>query len=629
MADITVQNLTKYYGDRLILSDLTFDIQPGEKVAILGPNGAGKTTLLHILAGRLDYDGGHVSIGAGRTVGMIDQMPDYPDGVTVEDVLRSAFRDADAVKHEMEALEAGMAARPEDESLLRRYGALQQRLDALGGYNRDFEVDKVCNGLDIPPARRAQPVNQLSGGEKTRANLARIILEQTDILLLDEPTNHLDMDAVRWLGDYLEGYAGTVVTVSHDRYFLDQCCERILEVHDNTVEFYAGSYSYYAVERERRYEQQLREHENQMAEKKRLEGVARIMHEHGTEHLAKRAASIEKRIARMKVTDRPRRDKRMSVSFGDPNYETEDVLKVRGITKSYEGRIILQDVTFLVRNGERVAILGDNGTGKTTLLKILLGEETADDGTVKKGVGLRPAYLPQTVHFANENRNLIDTLIYDKNVTMQTARNRLGAFKFSGEDQMKTVSTLSGGEKSRLRLCELMYDPLNMLVLDEPTNHLDLMSREWIEEAVEAFTGTLLFVSHDRYFVERFATRVIYLENGEYIDYTGSYEQFLAYRERLRAEKAPAPSPAAKKQAPKAEKPRQKGGAKNLSKRVTVLEREISRLEAELADLDSRINHNAADPEKLMGLLAEKEEADAELLGKMEEWERLSEELES
>lgn len=486
----------------------------------------------------------------------------------------------------------------------------------------------MLNGLGIETDLHYAQMNTLTGAQKVKVLLAQALFGNPDILLLDEPTNHLDMDAVRWLGDYLEGYTGTVVTVSHDRYFLDQCCERILEVHDNTVEFYAGSYSYYAVERERRYEQQLREHENQMAEKKRLEGVARIMHEHGTEHLAKRAASIEKRIARMKVTDRPRRDKRMSVSFGDPNYETEDVLKVRGITKSYGERIILQNVTFNVRNGERVAILGDNGAGKTTLLKILLGEETADEGTVKKGVGLRPAYLPQTVHFANENRNLIDTLIYDKNVTMQTARNRLGAFKFSGEDQMKTVSTLSGGEKSRLRLCELMYDPLNMLILDEPTNHLDLMSREWIEEAVEAFTGTLLFVSHDRYFVERFATRVIYLENGEYIDYTGSYEQFLAYRERLRAEKGPAPSPAAKKQAPKAEKPRQKGGTKNLSKRVTVLEREISRLEAELADLDSRINHNAADPEKLMGLLAEKEEADAELLGKMEEWERLSEELE-
>ena len=394
LADITVQNLTKYYGDRLVLSHLTFDVQPGEKVAILGPNGAGKTTLLHILAGRLDYDEGVVSIGAGRTVGMIDQMPNYPAETTVEDVLRAAFKDADAVKDKMQALEAEMAQHPEDESLLRRYGALQQKLDAMGGYNRDFEVDKVCNGLDIPESRRLQPFSQLSGGEKTRVNLARIILEQTDILLLDEPTNHLDMDAVRWLGDYLDAYAGTVVTVSHDRYFLDQCCSRIIEVHDNTIEFYAGSYSYYAVERERRYEQKMREHENQMAELKRLEGVARIMHEHGTEHLAKRAASIEKRIARMKVTDRPRKDKQMNISFGDPNYETEDVLKVRGITKSYDGRKILQDVTFNIHNGERVAILGDNGAGKTTLLKILLGEESADDGTIKKGVGLRPAYLP-------------------------------------------------------------------------------------------------------------------------------------------------------------------------------------------------------------------------------------------
>ncbi len=628
LADITVQNLTKYYGDRLVLSHLTFDVQPGEKVAILGPNGAGKTTLLHILAGRLDYDEGVVSIGAGRTVGMIDQMPNYPAETTVEDVLRAAFKDADAVKDKMQALEAEMAQHPEDENLLRRYGALQQKLDAMGGYNRDFEVDKVCNGLDIPESRRLQPFSQLSGGEKTRVNLARIILEQTDILLLDEPTNHLDMDAVRWLGDYLDAYAGTVVTVSHDRYFLDQCCSRIIEVHDNTIEFYAGSYSYYAVERERRYEQKMREHENQMAELKRLEGVARIMHEHGTEHLAKRAASIEKRIARMKVTDRPRKDKQMNISFGDPNYETEDVLKVRGITKSYDGRKILQDVTFNIHNGERVAILGDNGAGKTTLLKILLGEESADDGTIKKGVGLRPAYLPQIVHFANENRNLIDTLIYDKNVTMQTARNRLGAFKFSGEDQLKVVSTLSGGEKSRLRLCELMYDPLNMLVLDEPTNHLDLMSREWIEEAVEAFTGTLLFVSHDRYFVERFATRVIYLENGSYLDYTGSYEAFLNYRERIRAENAAKTPVSAPKKAEKPQKPKQKGGTKNISKRLNVLEREISQLEAHLAELDNRINQNAADPEKLMGLLNEKEQVDTELLEKMDEWEKLSEELE-
>ncbi len=535
MADITIQNLTKYYGDRLILSNLNFDIQSGEKVAILGPNGAGKTTLLHIIAGRLPYDDGHVSIGAGRTVGVIDQMPHYDAAATVEDVLRTAFSRVHEVRTELDALAAEMAENPHDELLLRRYGYLQQKLDALGGYDHDFEVDKVCNGLEIPAAQRIQLFSQLSGGEKTRVNLARIILEQTDILLLDEPTNHLDLDAVRWLGDYLESYTGTVVTVSHDRYFLDQCCERIIEIHDTICDFYAGSYSFYAEERERRYEQRLAEHENQMAERKRLEATARKMHEHGTEKLAKRAASIEKRIGRMKVTDRPKRQGRMSVSFGDPNYETEDVLKVRGITKSFDGRKILQDVTFNIRNGERVAILGDNGAGKTTLLRIILGEESADDGVIKKGQGLRPAYLPQQVHFANEGRNLIDTLIYDKNVTMQTARNRLGAFRFSGEDQLKVVRMLSGGEKSRLRLCELMYDPLNMLILDEPTNHLDLMSREWIEEAVEAFTGTLLFVSHDRYFVSRFATRIIYLENGTYTDFTGDYEAFLAYRERQKA----------------------------------------------------------------------------------------------
>lgn len=340
MADITVQNLTKYYGDKLILSDITFDVQSGEKIAILGANGAGKTTLLHILAGRLDYDSGIVSISDGRTVGMIDQMPSYPENTTVEDVLKTAFKDAHVIEAQMKELEYKMSLEPENEDLLRRYGICQQKLDAMGGYNRDFEIDKVCNGLDIPKERRIQPFNQLSGGEKTRINLARIILEQTDILLLDEPTNHLDMDAVRWLGDYLENYAGTIVTVSHDRYFLDQCCERIIEVNDHKIEFYAGSYSFYAVERERRYEQKMREHENQMAEMKRLEAVSRIMHEHGTEHLAKRAASIDKRIARMKVTDRPKKNKRVNVSFGDPNYETEEVLKVKNITKSYNNRVM-------------------------------------------------------------------------------------------------------------------------------------------------------------------------------------------------------------------------------------------------------------------------------------------------
>lgn len=627
MADISVQNVTKYYGDRLILQNISFDIQPGEKVAILGENGAGKTTLLHILTGQLPYDDGHAFLS--KAAGVIDQMPDFPPDMLVEEVLRLAFKESDEISTALDALTDEMTRRPDDASLLKRYAQLETRLELLGGYNRDFEINRVCNGLDIPDSMREQPFAQLSGGEKTRINLARIILERTGILLLDEPTNHLDMDAVNWLGNYLESYRGTVLLISHDRWFIDQCCDRVIEVHDCTCSFYSGNYSYYAVERERRREEQLRHHESELAEKKRLEATARMMHEHGTEHLAKRAASIEKRIARMKVTDRPKNRKNMTIRFGDPNYETEDVLKVRDISKSYNGRPILQDISFQVKNREKVALLGANGAGKTTLLKILLGEESPDSGIIRKGVGLRPAYLPQQISFAAPNRNLIDTLIYDKNVSMQVARNRLGSFQFSGETQYKTVEMLSGGEKSRLRLCELMYDPLNFLILDEPTNHLDLPSREWIEEAVEAFDGTLLFVSHDRYFVERFATRILYLEQGQLTDFIGTYTEFLTYREKNNnaapQETVSAPVLTAE---PKKKKENNKGGTKNLQKQLNALEREITRLEQESAALDEKMAEASSEPQKLMELLEQKTACENTLGEQMREWEELAAALE-
>lgn len=629
MADITVQQLTKYYGDRLILQDVTFSVQPGEKVAILGANGAGKTTLLHILTGKIPHDGGSVALGTGKTVGILDQMPDFSSEMTAEAVMLLAFAESDALEAHMHAVAQQMAQRPDDASLLREYDTLSAAFDAIGVYQKDFEIDRVCNGLDIPKALREQPFSLLSGGEKTRVNLARIILQKSDILLLDEPTNHLDLDAMNWLGDYLDAYEGTVLTVSHDRYFIDQCCARIIELHDTTCEFYAGSYSFYAIEKERRYEEQLKHHEHELAEKKRLEETARKMHQHGTELLAKRAASIEKRIARMKVTDRPKRESRMHVSFGDPNYETEDVLKVRELRKTFDARTIFEDVTFTIRNRERVALLGPNGAGKSTLLRILLGELAADAGSIKKGVGLKPAYLPQQVHFENMHRNLIDTLIYDKNVSMQTARSRLGAFQFSGETQLKTVSMLSGGEKSRLRLCELMYDPLNFLILDEPTNHLDLGSREWIEDAVEAFDGTLLFVSHDRYFIERFATRILYLENGQLLDFEGSYSAFLAHRDRLAAEATQAAPQAKKATAPKQAPFKKTGGTKGLQKMLTSLEREIASLETQAETLDLQMAAHASDAAKLIALSEEKDACESLLTGKLEEWEAVSLELDA
>ena len=623
MADISINGLNKFFGETQILRDITFDIFPGEKVAIVGPNGAGKTTLFRILTGEITYDSGTVSIAKDRTVGIINQIPVFEPGATVEEVLRSAFHRIRAVREQMAELEKQMQTST-DPVLLTRYGALQQELETLGGYTLDVEVDKVCNGLEISRDMRTQQFEVLSGGEKTRVNLAPIILENTDILLLDEPTNHLDLDAVEWLGNFLDSYEGTVVTISHDRYFLDQCCERIIELFEGRADFYAGSYSYYAEERQLRYERRMAEHQNQLEAVKRLEDQSRKMHQWGTEKMHKRAFSIDKRIARMTVADRPKKQKKLSMTFGDPDYETEEVLKVRGICKSFDGREILHDVTFNVKNGEKVAILGDNGTGKTTLLNIILGLEPADDGSVKKGDGLKPAYLPQVVTFENENRTLVDTLIYDKNVTPQTARNRLGRFQFSGEDQLKTVAKLSGGEKSRLRLCELMYDKLNMLVLDEPTNHLDILAREWIEEAVEGFTGTLLFVSHDRYFVSRFASRIIVLIEDGYVDFTGNYEQYLAFREKKAAERA-----AAAPVKPKKVREKPKGGTKPLEKKIAKLEREIAELESQCAELDERMAQAGADAQKLIELSAEREAVDEALMEKMEQWEALSTELEA
>ena len=622
MADISMSGLNKYFGENQILYDITFDIFPGEKVAIVGPNGAGKTTLFRVITGELPYESGTIAIAKDRTVGRIDQIPVYDPGDTVEMILRSAFHRIDEVRDRMKQLEIRME-KNDDSQLLRQYGALQAEFEAMGGYALDFEVDKVCNGLEIPRDMREKSFDVLSGGEKTRVNLARIILEDTDILLLDEPTNHLDLDAVEWLGNFLNDYKGTVVTISHDRYFLDQCCDRIIELFEGHADFYAGSYSYYAEERKLRFAQRMAEHENQMEELRRLQDQSRKMHQWGTEKMHKRASSIDKRIARMTVADRPKQQKKMSMSFGDPNYETENVLKVRGINKSFDGRQVLHDITFSIRNGERVAILGDNGTGKTTLLNIILGLEQADSGTIKKGDGLKPAYLPQVVHFENENRNLIDTLIYEKNVTPQTARNRLGRFQFSGDDQFKLVSKLSGGEKSRLRLCELMYDKLNMLILDEPTNHLDILSREWIEEAVEGFAGTLLFVSHDRYFVSRFANRIIVLMDGEMIDFTGSYEQYLAFREKKAAEKAASAAPKVKK-----EKPKPKGGTKPLEKKIAKIEREIADLEQKSAEIDDAMVQAGSDPGKLMELSEQKDEVETALMERMEQWEEWSAQLE-
>ena len=630
MIDISISGLVKEFevGSRL-LDGLSFQIDTGERVGLLGPNGCGKTTLLRILTGVMDYDEGDVVIAPGKRMGLISQIPVYPAGYTVEDVLETAFEPLHRMEAEMTQISQKLAEGEDDPALLSRYDKLTVAFQAGGGYETQINKNKVSNGLSISEAMRAQLFDQLSGGEKTRVNLARLILENTDILLLDEPTNHLDLRATEWLEEYLAKFKGTVLTVSHDRYFLDKAVNRVIEIQNGKAEFYAGNYSFYAVEKEKRYLERLRQYEKEQAEIDRLTETARKMHEHNTELLHKRAFSIEKRIARMQTVDRPTRERKMEVRFGEREFRGDEVMTIKGLSKGFGQRKLFENVNLEVAGGERIALIGDNGTGKSTLLKIILGEETADSGKLKMGPTVKTGYLPQHVHFSHPERTLVDTMIYDLDCTAQTARNRLGSFQFRGEDVFKPVSALSGGEQSRLRLCMLMDEKINLLVLDEPTNHLDIQSREWIEEAVEEYEGNLLFVSHDRYFIDRFANRIWMLENGQIIDFKGTYAQFRAARERgLFTAAAPVPAVKAMPAPEKKEKPKRPGGTKNLEKEVNAAERAVAKAEEQMEQLNAAIEEAGADYKKLQELCEQKEVLEGELMELYDKWEQLSAALE-
>lgn len=616
MVDIQVTNLTKFFviGENL-LENLSFEIQEGECVAILGRNGCGKTTLFNILTGQMDYDSGEVYVNPNKKLGLISQIPRFPEGFTVEDVLRSAFRELLNLRKRMEALEGEMAAGATD-AQLREYDTLANRFQTGGGYDMDVEVDKICNGLGISSEQRGQEFASLSGGEKTRMNLARLLLEKTDILLLDEPTNHLDLRSVEWLEQYINAFKGTVLTISHDRYFIDQVADRVIEIADGHAEFYSGNYSFYMDEKQARFDLQMKQYEQEQAKLKQLGYTLERMKGWGINNrtLYRRAMSIQHRMERIHRTEKPKKERTMKASFGEKDFSGDIVFKMKGVSKSFGDRTLFSDINLSVEGGERIALLGDNGTGKTTFIKCLLGEEDCQ-GKIQFGPTVKFGYLPQIVHFDHPERSLYDTMLYEKNCTPQTARDRLGAFLFQGEDVFKQVGNLSGGEQSRLRLCMLMDEKINLLILDEPTNHLDIASREWVEAAIEEFEGVLLFVSHDRYFIEKFAERIWLLEDGTIRDFPCGYQK---YRSILEHEAAAKPAPVVEAK-PKKEKP--KGGTKESEKLVRRLEREIEKQEAAIAELDARIEAAAADYQELTRLLGEKETAENALMALMEQWE--------
>ena len=616
MIDIQVKNLTKFFviGEN-ILEDLSFEIQEGECVAILGRNGCGKTTLFNILTGAMDYDSGEVFVNPHKKLGLISQIPRFPEGYTVENVLRSAFSVLLATKRRMEALEEQMAYGATEDQL-REYDVLVNRYQSGGGYDMDVDVDKICNGLGITADQRSQSFESLSGGEKTRVNLARLLLEKTDILLLDEPTNHLDLRSVEWLEGYINAFKGTVLAISHDRYFLDRVADRVIEITDGHAEHYSGNYSFYIEEKQARFNLQLKQYEQEQAKLKQLGYTVERMKGWGINNrtLYRRAMSIQHRMERIKKTEKPKTEKTMKATFGEKDFSGDVVFKMKNVSKSFGDRTLFSDVELSVEGGERIALLGDNGTGKSTFIKCLLGEEGCL-GKIQFGPTVKWGYLPQTIKFAHPERSLYDTMLYEKNCTPQVARDRLGAFLFQGEDVFKSVGNLSGGEQSRLRLCMLMDEKINLLILDEPTNHLDIASREWIEAAIEEFEGVLLFVSHDRYFIEKFAERIWLLEDGTIRDFKCGYSKYRSILEHEAAAKIPVVA------APKVKKEKPKGGTKEQDKLIRRLEREIEKQEQLIDELDGKIDAAAADYQELTRLLEEKESAENTLMELMEAWE--------
>ena len=613
MIDISVQNVVKAFEeDKDILKGISFEVNEGERVGLLGKNGAGKSTLFKIIVGELESDEGDVVLGTGKRIGLISQIPVYPPEYTTEDVLKTAHEPVFAIRRKLEAIENAMAAGEDYDP--REYDRLTAEFERLGGYDVDFERDKVANGLDIPADMRARLFSQLSGGEKTRVNLARLILEKTDILLLDEPTNHLDLRATEWLEDYLLKFKGTVLTISHDRYFLDRVVDRIVEIVDGRAEFYNGNYSFFVVEKEARYEEQLKQYEKEQKEIRRLEESAQRLYQWGTgnERLMKKSFAIRSRIERTRKTERPTKEKTMTARFGEREFYSDELFVIKGLQKAFGEKVILKGAELSVTGGERIALIGDNGTGKSTFINMLLGREEPDAGFIKLGPAVKSAYLEQQIHFAHTERSVLDTMIYETNCTPQTARNRLGAFKFSGEDVFKPVWALSGGELSRLRLCILMREDVNLLVLDEPTNHLDIASREWIEEALADYGEALLFVSHDRYFISRFAERIWELKDGEITDFRGSFEQFRAFKAREQKQEQ-MKKEVRRKETKKTKEP-------SAEKKAARLEKQIAEAEADLKRIDAEIEEFSADYEKLSALFEEKQSAEAALEALYEQW---------
>ncbi|WP_238904320.1 ribosomal protection-like ABC-F family protein [Clostridium sp. YIM B02506] len=628
MIELSLNNVEKYFGANRVLKNITFEVNKGERIGIVGRNGCGKSTVLKLIYGSEDLDNGSISIRRGASIGYLEQIHGFEEGSTVREILNIAFKELLELETKMKSLENKMSDEREDISrLLSQYSELQQNYEVLGGYDKEEKLSKVCEGLKFKDSFLDRSFDLLSGGEKTTVVLGKILLENPDILLLDEPTNHLDMESLEWLEEYLRNYKGTVIIVSHDRYFLDNVITKTIEIEDLISTSYKGNYSAYVKEKEDNLLQQYELYKVQQKKINSMEKSIKTLRDwanrSGNEKFYRRAASMQKRLEKIDKVDKPKTEKvNMHISLTEGDRSAQEVIKVRGASKRFEDKTLFDEGDLLVRFKERVALIGANGSGKSTLLKTLLKEESLDSGVSEIGANVKLAYLPQNIIFNNEELTVLECFREDIEILEGKAREYLSKYMFFGETVFKKVKGLSGGERTRLKLSKLLYHEANLLILDEPTNHLDIDSIETLEDTLDEFKGTIFFISHDRYFINKMSSRIVALEGGKFNSYLGDYDYYKVKKnEREEIKIDTKPLKIEKQQKTKA------NNTQNNSYKLNKLEEKIVEIEKEIKALDELMETIQGNYEEINKCFKNKEDLQVELELCMEEWLYLTEQI--
>lgn len=597
MIILSAQHIAKSFGVNAVLRDVSLTVQQGDRIGLVGVNGCGKSTLMRILAGLDAQDGGEISLVRGLRVGYLAQQNMVTSGETVWNELQKVYEQVFAMEKKLRELEDEMAHAHTDAQrfaqLSADYDRLTQRFEEADGYSWKSMVSGVLNGLGFKPAQYDQCVDSLSGGEQTRLCLARLLLQKPDLLLLDEPTNHLDMETLQWLENYLAAYKGSVLVISHDRYFLDHVCTGIVEILMGASEQYNGNYTRYIAQRQERFESRMRAYEIQQKEIERQQAIIARYRMFNREKSIRAAESREKALDRMEKLEKPVDERAIRFSFEARRRTGEDVLQLTEISKSFGEKHLFHDLTLRVRAGDRVALIGPNGVGKSTLIKIIVGEEQPDTGFIRYGSNVDIGYYDQHQSTLHADKTVLDE-IWDRFPQMEQSnvRGALGMFLFTGDDVFKPIHTLSGGEKGRVALTALMLRKDNLLLLDEPTNHLDMDSREMLEDALADFGGTIITVSHDRYFINRIANRIIEMQPDGVTEYIGNYDDYIERKNRPVAVEAEAGKTKTELEKEKRREKLSRQALRQLKIRAQEAEKAVGVKEAEIAELEAQM----ADP---------------------------------